>query len=89
MRFSTTPNGVASKGRYGAQIWLNAGDGPAPEQRMFPHLPRDAYFMLGHNQQIVAVIPSRRAVIMRMGWTPDGRGFDTDRYFAGVLAALG
>ena len=53
-----------------------------------PHLPRDAVFMLGHNQQIVAVVPSRRAVIVRMGWTPDGKRFDTDGYFSRILSAL-
>ena len=86
--FSRTPNGTAPSGRYGAQFWLNAGDPAAPASRMMPHLPRDAFFMLGHNQQVVAVVPSRRVVIVRMGWTPDGKPFDTDRYFSRILDAL-
>lgn len=86
--FSTTPNGRASQNRYGAQVWLNAGDAADPAKRQMPHLPRDAYFFLGHNQQVVAVIPSRRVVIVRMGWTPDGQRFDADGYLARILAAL-
>jgi CubicO group peptidase (beta-lactamase class C family) len=89
VRFSTTSSGLAPKNGYGAQVWLNAGDGPDPAQRRWPHLPRDAYFMLGHNMQLVAVIPSRHVVIVRLGWTPDGQGFDSDRYFSKVLDALG
>ncbi len=86
--FSLTPNGVAPLNQYGAQFWLNAGD-PAPSgARLMPHLPSDAVFMLGHNQQVVAIIPSRRAVIVRMGWTPDGKPFDADGYFSRILAAL-
>ena len=86
--FSRTPNGVAPKGQYGAQFWLNAGDPADPANRLMPHLPRDAFFMLGHNQQVVAIIPSRRAVIVRMGWTPDGKSFDADGYVSRILAAL-
>ncbi len=88
IKFSTTPNGRASQNRYGAQIWLNAGEDADPAKRQWPHLPRDAYAMLGHNQQLVMVIPSRRAVIVRLGWTPDGKRFDADGYFARILDAL-
>ena len=86
--FSRTPNGLAPDGRYGAQFWLNAGDPAEPAKRLMPHLPGDAFFMLGHNQQVVAVVPSRRAVIVRLGWTPDGKPFDADGYFARILDAL-
>ena len=86
--FSVTPNGAAPLNQYGAQFWLNAGEPGASGARLMPHLPSDAVFMLGHNQQVVAMIPSRRAVIVRMGWTPDGKPFDADGYFSRILAAL-
>ena len=86
--FTRTPNGAAPKGQYGAQVWLNAGDPGDSAARLMPHLPRDAVFMLGHNQQVVAVVPSRRAVIVRLGWTPDGKAFDADGYFSRILDAL-
>jgi hypothetical protein len=32
-------------------------------------MPEDAYYMLGHDQQIVAIVPSRDLVIVRLGLT--------------------
>jgi hypothetical protein len=37
----------------------------------------------------VATIPSKNAVIVRLGWTPEGKHFNVDRYFSGILNALG
>lgn len=52
---------------YGAQWWLNKpmSDG---RQRL-PGLPDSAYFMGGHDGQMVIIIPSKNAVIVRLGMT--------------------
>jgi len=72
---------------YGGQFWRNDRKDDGTLRR--PGVPEDAYFALGHNTQIVAVIPSRDAVIVRLGWTTGKGKFDMSRHFAAILAALG
>lgn len=69
--WSVTPTPMAPMGKYGAQFWLNAGDKDNPENRKFKSLPRDLYYCHGFNSQIVAVIPSRDVVVVRLGVTHD------------------
>ena len=42
----------------------------------------------GHSFQIVAAIPSQDAVIVRLGWTPEGQAFDWNKYLGQIAAAL-
>jgi hypothetical protein len=46
------------------------------------------YLADGHNGQFVAVVPSKNAVIVRLGWTPEAKAFAVDRYFSAIIAAL-
>ncbi|MEL6687917.1 MAG: serine hydrolase [Pseudomonadota bacterium] len=66
VRYATTP--VSSViDFYGAQWWLNTeieGEGVR-----LPGLPDTAYYMGGHDVQRVIVIPSKNAVIVRLGMT--------------------
>lgn len=71
---------------YGGQFWLNGFDDKGARQ--FPHLPADAYAAEGHNDEFTAIFPSRRAVIVRLGWTVNGASFNRDKHFAAILAAL-
>jgi len=71
---------------YGGQFWLNGAD--AKGARDFPHLPRDTFAAEGHNDEFVAIFPSRNAVIVRLGWTTGTAEFNRDRHFAAILAAL-
>ncbi len=73
---------------YGAHFWRNGLAGPGSTQREFPHLPADFYAAEGHNDEHVAVFPSRDAVIVRLGWTTGAASFDRDKHFAAILAAL-
>jgi CubicO group peptidase (beta-lactamase class C family) len=70
---------------YGGQFWLNA---IANGKREFPHLPDDMFAAEGHNDEFVAIFPSRRTVIVRLGWTVGKAAFDRDRHFAAILSAL-
>lgn len=51
-------------------------------------MPSDAFMAMGHNHQIMAVIPSQDAVIVRLGWTPEGQKFDWNKYLSQIAAAL-
>jgi CubicO group peptidase (beta-lactamase class C family) len=71
---------------YGMQLW-RIGDARAGACRDHA-VPEDALAMRGHWGQIVAVVPSREAVVVRMGWTFDRSRFDGCAFVARVLAAL-
>jgi CubicO group peptidase (beta-lactamase class C family) len=73
---------------YGAHFWLNGLAEPGSKRREFPHLPADMYAAEGHNDEFVAIFPSRDAVIVRLGWTVGNASFDRDRHFAAILNAL-
>lgn len=81
------PTEGAPRGGYGRHWWLNHGTPGAPEERAFPGLPRDAFYASGFEGQYVMVVPSRDAVIVRLGCTKDG-SFSATQFFEGVLAAL-
>jgi CubicO group peptidase (beta-lactamase class C family) len=81
-RAATTPSGPQPEDRdvgYGATLWLlqrSAG------------VPADTFAALGNRGQIVAVVPSRKVVIVRRGEDPAGRKFDEAAFISAVLAAL-
>ncbi len=81
----------ASKGEYGKQIWLHgpsAGtpDGEDPDAAF--DLPDDAYWFLGHDGQSVAVVPSKRLVVVRMGLTPSKLGYKSQGLVQALVKAL-
>jgi CubicO group peptidase (beta-lactamase class C family) len=71
-----TPNTPENVG-YGAQFWLNRR----------PALPGDLYYMSGHQGQSVSIIPSREAVIVRVGLS-EFRTWRASDLIEDVLAAL-
>ncbi|MBV8978354.1 MAG: serine hydrolase, partial [Alphaproteobacteria bacterium] len=86
VHFLCTPAPADPDKGYGALFWLNAID--AKGKREFSHLPADYCAAEGHNDEFVAIFPSRDAVIVRLGWTANDFRFDRDKHFAAILAAL-
>lgn len=86
--FTRTAAPAAPTPLYGAMFWLNQGPATGPGARTYPHCPADMYMADGHNGQAVAIVPSRGVVIVRLGWTPEGRHFDLGRYVSAILAAV-
>jgi hypothetical protein len=75
-----TRNPVAdSKGEYGAQFWLN-------RSRSLPDAPEDMFFCDGHRGQRIFIIPSRKLVVVRLGFSEEG--FDHNLFLKGILAAI-
>lgn len=58
---------AASDSEYGAHFWLNR-DGAA-RKRAVAGLGEDVYYMAGHEGQYVFIIPSKNAVVVRLGLT--------------------
>lgn len=79
---------LLSNGEYGAHWWLNAGTPGDPASKEWPDLPDDLYYASGHDGQIVAVIPSRKVVVVRLGLTRDEEAWDEGQFIAGVLSAI-
>lgn len=77
---AVAPNGSANDRRYGYQFWLNG-----PEPLRWPGLPADAYAMMGNREQVVMVIPSTGAVLVRLGWSSEQ--YPMEQQFNRLLAA--
>lgn len=82
---SALPDGEGAG--YGAQTWLPANP-VGGECKDTPGLPEDTMSMEGHWGQIVAMVPSRNAVIVRLGWTFNSDQFDGCQFVSDVLATL-
>jgi len=66
---------------YGrGQLWLGPGQG-------FP-LPADTFMMQGHLRQVIAIIPSRKLVIVRMGLTREDIGYSTAKLLRAIVSVL-
>jgi CubicO group peptidase (beta-lactamase class C family) len=70
---------------YGAQTWF-PGDPVGGECK--GQVPEDTMSMEGHYGQIVAMVPSYDAVIVRMGWTMNKEEFSGCQFVADVLKNL-
>ena len=87
LKLAQTPASSSGEGRrYGAQSWL-MGE-PNEGSCRGKGVPEDTVSMEGHWGQLVAVVPSREAVIVRLGWTFKRGQFDACKLVAEVLAAL-
>ncbi|MHB8056166.1 MAG: serine hydrolase domain-containing protein [Candidatus Aminicenantales bacterium] len=87
MKYSTTPTPAASQGQYGAMFWLNAGDPGKPETRRYPKVPADAFFCWGYQGQSIAVLPSQKLVVVRLGMTYDDEWGEQD-FLAEIVSAI-
>ena len=61
VEYSTEPNRISENLKYGAHIWLNTN------HNYFPDAPDDVYFFSGFQGQVVCIVPSLDAVIVRLG----------------------
>ncbi len=77
---------------YGkGQLWLRGPE--AGTQAGFDpdagfDLPQDTFWMLGHDGQSVAIIPSKRLVVVRLGLTPSKLGYKPQGLVAALTKAL-
>ena len=83
--YSLTPTTLSPGGEYGAHVWLKLPDSANGGE---PPMPDDSYYMLGHDEQVVAVVPSRDLVIVRLGLTRAGGDWNSGRDLAPIVAAF-
>lgn len=67
---------------YGANIWLNNNE------LVFPTLPEDTFSFAGALKRFVIAIPSRKTIIVRMGYTHNYQAYDIIALTHQILNAL-
>ncbi|WP_051380432.1 serine hydrolase [Bradyrhizobium sp. WSM1743] len=60
-------------------VWLARGQGF--------NLPDDSFMLQGHLRQVIAIIPSRKLVILRMGLTREDIGYSVAKLLYAIVAA--
>ena len=80
-----TPSTPGAGQGYGAQSWLY-GNREAGDCKAYAGVPEDVVAMGGHWGQMVAVVPSRQAVVVRMGWIHGT--YDECKLLSDILSAL-
>lgn len=76
----------ASGGRYtNGQAW-QVGPGDEPDERF--GLPGDTYWAQGHDGQSIAIVPSERLIVVRLGLTPYAVGYRPQPLVKAVIDAL-
>ncbi|BCH01436.1 6-aminohexanoate-dimer hydrolase [Mesorhizobium sp. 131-2-5] len=79
----------ASKVYGKGQLWIEApGDEENPGAGVAAGLPKDTYWMEGHDGQTVAIIPSEQLVIARLGLTPAKVGYRPQTMVGALVKAL-
>jgi hypothetical protein len=80
--YSLRPTPEAPAKEYGAHTWLKLPESGESS------LAEDAYYMLGFDQQIAAIIPSRNLIIVRFGLTRKGGAWDHARDLTPIVRAF-
>ncbi|ANN58505.1 6-aminohexanoate hydrolase [Mesorhizobium loti NZP2037] len=79
----------ASKVYGKGQLWIEApGDEENPGAGVAAGLPKDTYWMEGHDGQTVAIIPSEQLLIVRLGLTPAKVGYRPQTMVGALVKAL-
>ncbi|MDA3963383.1 MAG: serine hydrolase [Planctomycetota bacterium] len=68
--------------RFGRGMWIDH------ERRWLPDAPQDCFVIWGHHQQVLTIVPSRKAVLLRLGLTRQPEDWDHNAFVRDVLAAL-
>ena len=79
----------ASKVYGKGQLWIEGpGDEGNPGAGVSAGLPKDTYWMEGHDGQTVAIIPSEQLVVVRLGLTPAKFGYRPQTMVGALVKAL-
>jgi hypothetical protein len=83
--YSLTPTKDAPEQDYGAHMWLKL---PQSDGYGEPPMPDDAFYFLGHDEQVIAIVPSRDLVVVRLGRTVEKGAWDPAKELAPIVNAF-
>jgi len=86
--YSVSPTPQSPGGRYGAHWWLKLTRELGGESPAAGRIPGDAFFALGHEGQVLTVIPSRRLVVVRLGLSVQVDAWDHAGFLSRLLDVL-
>ncbi len=86
--YSTTPTPQSPNGRFGAHWWLKLNPEIGGDSDAARAIAPDTYFAVGHEAQTITVMPSRRAVIVRLGAAIHIDAWNQAQFTAQVQEAL-
>jgi CubicO group peptidase (beta-lactamase class C family) len=79
----------ASKVYGRGQLWIEGpGDEERPGAGAAAGLPKDTYWMEGHDGQTVAIVPSEQLVVVRLGLTPAKLGYRPQAMVGALVKVL-
>ncbi|WP_421912322.1 serine hydrolase domain-containing protein [Mesorhizobium sp.] len=79
----------ASKAYGKGQVWIEGpGDEENPGAGVAAGLPKDTFWMEGHDGQTVTIIPSEQLVVVRLGLTPAKLGYRPQAMVGALVKAL-
>ena len=81
----STKSVSSDKRGYGYQIWLNTGSDSSDKH--YPSAPSDMFYADGFESQLIFVIPSKKLVIVRLGFTQHNN-FNADLFLHDILACI-
>ena len=84
MHEPSTASPIYGKG----QVWIEAPGDDKPGSGVADGLPADTFWMEGHDGQSVAIIPSERVVVVRLGLTPSKLGYRPQNLVLAAMKAL-
>jgi CubicO group peptidase (beta-lactamase class C family) len=75
---------------YGRQVWMEGPEGLGGDEHPDAKfgVPEDAYWMIGHDGQTTAIIPSAGMVVVRLGLTPSKLGYQPQGLVGALVKAL-
>jgi CubicO group peptidase (beta-lactamase class C family) len=83
--YTLTPTKDEPDQSYGAHVWLKL---PQSDDYGEPPMPEDAFYFLGHDEQVIAIVPSRDLVIVRLGRTLEKGAWDPATELAPIVNAF-
>lgn len=86
--YSKIPTPANKSNRYGAHFWLNQTPQDTNQKRFWPSIPEDAFYMSGFQGQRVVIIPSKKLVFVRLGFTTPKYTTDIEALMSNVINSL-
>lgn len=89
LAWATQPRGKENglPGPYGAHVWLTHANNNL-DCAQDSKLPEDGFVMKGHMGQVLAIFPTQKLLILRLGWATDQSGWNTCKFLTKVLGSF-